>query len=175
MENGKAKLHTNTLEVAPNVKVKARKGPTRRRSQSQAQTGKKKKRARADTLTDPSKPAKRARKTDKGKYDDDPPPLPSPKFKQPSLITGATLKDYQLEGVEWMIGLDQNGVSGILGTRFRSLPCIEVGCGLMETPLLSASGFSGRDGSGKGTNITYTSRNYVLELYKYYIYRHYKQ
>ena len=37
------------------------------------------------------------------------------RLAQPSLITGAKLKDYQLEGVEWMIGLDKNGVSGILG------------------------------------------------------------
>ncbi|KIK97821.1 hypothetical protein PAXRUDRAFT_824545 [Paxillus rubicundulus Ve08.2h10] len=37
-----------------------------------------------------------------------------PKFLQPSLITGARLKDYQLEGVEWMVSLDKNGVSGIL-------------------------------------------------------------
>jgi ATP-dependent DNA helicase len=39
-----------------------------------------------------------------------------PKLKQPALVTGATLKGYQLEGVEWMISLDQNGISGILGT-----------------------------------------------------------
>ncbi|KAI6127160.1 SNF2 family DNA-dependent ATPase [Pisolithus sp. B1] len=39
---------------------------------------------------------------------------PRPKFLQPSLITGATLKDYQLDGVEWMVSLDKNGVSGIL-------------------------------------------------------------
>lgn len=37
-----------------------------------------------------------------------------PKFPQPALVTGATLKDYQLEGVEWMVSLDKNGVSGIL-------------------------------------------------------------
>lgn len=36
-------------------------------------------------------------------------------FKQPTLITGAKLKDYQLEGVAWMAGLYQNGISGILG------------------------------------------------------------
>ncbi|RPD53898.1 hypothetical protein L227DRAFT_589139 [Lentinus tigrinus ALCF2SS1-6] len=35
-------------------------------------------------------------------------------FEQPALITGATLKDYQLEGVAWMAGLYQNGISGIL-------------------------------------------------------------
>lgn len=42
------------------------------------------------------------------------PSAPRPKFLQPSLITGATLKDYQLDGVEWMVSLDKNGVSGIL-------------------------------------------------------------
>jgi ATP-dependent DNA helicase len=36
-------------------------------------------------------------------------------FRQPVLITGATMKDYQLEGVEWMMGLHMNGISGILG------------------------------------------------------------
>jgi ATP-dependent DNA helicase len=36
-------------------------------------------------------------------------------FKQPTLVTGAKLKDYQLEGVAWMAGLYQNGISGILG------------------------------------------------------------
>ena len=38
-----------------------------------------------------------------------------PKFLQPALVTGGKLKDYQLEGVEWMVSLDKNGVSGILG------------------------------------------------------------
>ncbi|KAL1741098.1 SNF2 family N-terminal domain-containing protein [Schizophyllum fasciatum] len=33
---------------------------------------------------------------------------------QPALITGAKMKDYQLEGLRWMVGLDSNGVSGIL-------------------------------------------------------------
>jgi len=36
-------------------------------------------------------------------------------FLQPALVTGGTLKEYQLEGVEWMVSLDKNGVSGILG------------------------------------------------------------
>ncbi|KAI0338740.1 hypothetical protein BDW22DRAFT_1362441 [Trametopsis cervina] len=35
-------------------------------------------------------------------------------FRQSVLITGAKLKDYQLEGVAWMAGLYQNGISGIL-------------------------------------------------------------
>jgi ATP-dependent DNA helicase len=39
----------------------------------------------------------------------------TPVFQQPSLITGAKLKPYQLEGLQWMVSLDQNGISGILG------------------------------------------------------------
>ncbi|KAL6306502.1 SNF2 family N-terminal domain-containing protein [Sparassis latifolia] len=35
-------------------------------------------------------------------------------FVQPALVTGATLRDYQLEGVAWMVGLYQSGISGIL-------------------------------------------------------------
>ncbi|KAG6839701.1 hypothetical protein H0H93_005135, partial [Arthromyces matolae] len=35
-------------------------------------------------------------------------------FQQPALITGAKLKQYQLEGLQWMVSLDQNGISGIL-------------------------------------------------------------
>ncbi|TFY77398.1 hypothetical protein EWM64_g6613 [Hericium alpestre] len=37
-----------------------------------------------------------------------------PSFVQPALLTGATLKDYQLDGVAWMVGLWENGISGIL-------------------------------------------------------------
>jgi ATP-dependent DNA helicase len=40
-------------------------------------------------------------------------------FQQPALITGATLKPYQLEGLQWMVSLDQNGISGILGKSNR--------------------------------------------------------
>jgi ATP-dependent DNA helicase len=35
-------------------------------------------------------------------------------FVQPSLVTGATLRDYQLAGVQWMISLYENGLNGIL-------------------------------------------------------------
>ncbi|TFK32975.1 SNF2 family N-terminal domain-containing protein [Crucibulum laeve] len=38
----------------------------------------------------------------------------APVFEQPTLITGAKLKQYQLEGLQWMVSLDQNGISGIL-------------------------------------------------------------
>lgn len=36
------------------------------------------------------------------------------KFMQPKLLTGATLHDYQLEGVAWLISLYENGLNGIL-------------------------------------------------------------
>lgn len=35
-------------------------------------------------------------------------------FQQPALITGGTLKGYQLEGVEWLVSLFENGLNGIL-------------------------------------------------------------
>jgi ATP-dependent DNA helicase len=35
------------------------------------------------------------------------------KFPQPALVTGARLKDYQLEGLDWMVSLDKNDVSGV--------------------------------------------------------------
>jgi ATP-dependent DNA helicase len=34
--------------------------------------------------------------------------------EQPALITGATLKSYQLAGVQWMVSLYENGLNGIL-------------------------------------------------------------
>lgn len=40
---------------------------------------------------------------------------PATRFTQPVLVTGGKLKEYQLEGVAWMVGLFQNGISGILG------------------------------------------------------------
>ncbi|EQC41809.1 hypothetical protein SDRG_00668 [Saprolegnia diclina VS20] len=35
-------------------------------------------------------------------------------FKQPSLLTGGTLRSYQLEGIQWMCNLFENGLNGIL-------------------------------------------------------------
>ena len=37
-------------------------------------------------------------------------------FQQSSLVSGGTLKGYQLEGVAWMATLWENGISGILGS-----------------------------------------------------------
>ncbi|QRV95940.1 lymphoid-specific helicase [Ceratobasidium sp. AG-Ba] len=47
-------------------------------------------------------------------------PAPAPEepvqhtMEQPALITGATLKDYQLDGVQWIASLWENGLNGIL-------------------------------------------------------------
>lgn len=57
-----------------------------------------------------------------------------PVFMQPALITGAKLKPYQLEGLQWMVSLDQNGISGILGTilLFTELEEAEMTCFLAD-------------------------------------------
>lgn len=34
--------------------------------------------------------------------------------KQPSILTGGTLRDYQIEGLNWMVRLAANGINGIL-------------------------------------------------------------
>jgi len=42
-----------------------------------------------------------------------------PIFQQPEPITGAKLKPYQLEGLQWMVSLDQNGILGIQADELR--------------------------------------------------------
>ncbi|RKO88346.1 SNF2 family N-terminal domain-containing protein, partial [Blyttiomyces helicus] len=37
-----------------------------------------------------------------------------PTSRQPALITGATMREYQLVGMEWLVRLYQNGINGIL-------------------------------------------------------------
>ncbi|KAG0339177.1 hypothetical protein BG004_006931 [Podila humilis] len=39
---------------------------------------------------------------------------PTISARQPSLVTGGILRDYQLAGVEWMVSLYENGLNGIL-------------------------------------------------------------
>ncbi|EDK37807.2 hypothetical protein PGUG_01905 [Meyerozyma guilliermondii ATCC 6260] len=46
---------------------------------------------------------------------------------QPSLITGGTMKDYQLDGLEWLSTLYENGLNGILADEMglgKTLQCI---------------------------------------------------
>jgi ATP-dependent DNA helicase len=119
MDKGKTALRTSTpSERSPKPKPKAKAKPrgsqTRRR---QSKSGRKRLRVDDDDGSDDETDAKRA------KLDEEIEVEAPPKFKQSSLITGATLKDYQLDGVEWMVSLDQNGASGILGLFFHSLLC----------------------------------------------------
>ncbi|KAG2730887.1 hypothetical protein G9P44_006036 [Scheffersomyces stipitis] len=47
--------------------------------------------------------------------------------KQPDLISGGTLKDYQLDGLQWLITLYENGLNGILADEMglgKTLQCI---------------------------------------------------
>ncbi|KAF8881674.1 SNF2 family N-terminal domain-containing protein [Gymnopilus junonius] len=57
-------------------------------------------------------------------------------FQQPALVNGAKLKSYQLEGLQWMVSLDQNGISGILGINIsfgqRTLQAISFSAYLRE-------------------------------------------
>ena len=48
-------------------------------------------------------------------------------FAQPTLVTGGQLRDYQLEGVEWLVSLFENGLNGILADEMglgKTLQCI---------------------------------------------------
>lgn len=51
---------------------------------------------------------------------------PTISTRQPSLVTGGVLRDYQLAGVEWMVSLYENGLNGILAD--------EMGLGKVRTP-----------------------------------------
>jgi ATP-dependent DNA helicase len=41
-------------------------------------------------------------------------------IQPPNLADGCVLKDYQLEGVRWLVSLFENGVSGILADEVRN-------------------------------------------------------
>ncbi|KAI3405653.2 IRC5 [Candida oxycetoniae] len=58
--------------------------------------------------------------------------------KQPKLITGGTLKNYQLDGLEWLVTLYQNGLNGILADEMglgKTLQCIAFLSFLIENGL----------------------------------------
>jgi SWI/SNF-related matrix-associated actin-dependent regulator of chromatin subfamily A member 5 len=55
--------------------------------------------------------------------------------KQPSILTGTTLRYYQLEGLNWMIKLFNNGISGILADEMglgKTIQSISMLCFLKE-------------------------------------------
>ena len=47
-------------------------------------------------------------------------------FKQPRSLTGGTLRDYQLEGTQWLISLYENGLHGILADEMGLGKTIQV-------------------------------------------------
>ncbi|CAI5758441.1 unnamed protein product [Candida verbasci] len=57
---------------------------------------------------------------------------------QPILVTGGTLKNYQLEGLEWLVTLYQNGLNGILADEMglgKTLQCISFIAFLLENQI----------------------------------------
>ncbi|KAF1775708.1 P-loop containing nucleoside triphosphate hydrolase [Phytophthora cactorum] len=47
-------------------------------------------------------------------------------FEQPKLLTGGTLRDYQLEGIRWLCNLFENGLNGILADEMGLGKTIQV-------------------------------------------------
>ncbi|CAE6440315.1 unnamed protein product [Rhizoctonia solani] len=119
----RSSLYAKILEARINQqKDEQAKKPVVEKSTTQPQktTGKGKKRTRASDSYDIAghidsstleKANKRAR-GEKVKEEESATVLPS--MEQPELITGARLKDYQLEGVRWIASLWENGLNGIL-------------------------------------------------------------
>ena len=73
--------------------------------------------------------AKRAKRdADTAEADAEPEPvLKSHSERQPSLVTGGQLREYQLAGVEWLVSLFENGLNGILADEMglgKTLQCI---------------------------------------------------
>ena len=119
------------------------KGATNSNAHVQRGRGKKRTRIESDNSSDEEGDPKRMKKEDGEAMrvgDDEEEPSV---FQQPALITGAQLKPYQLEGLQWMVSLDTNGISGILGISVLSV--------LLNTNAHDV--YSGRNGSGKGTNL----------------------
>ncbi|KZT01956.1 uncharacterized protein LAESUDRAFT_738942 [Laetiporus sulphureus 93-53] len=77
-------------------------------------SGTAKKRTRGDAATEVEQATKRVKVEAEESADANVAAKDERAFEQPALITGATLRDYQLEGVAWMAGLYQSGISGIL-------------------------------------------------------------
>ncbi|GEQ66504.1 hypothetical protein JCM33374_g167 [Metschnikowia sp. JCM 33374] len=57
------------------------------------------------------------------------------KQKQPAIVSGCVMKDYQLDGLEWLVSLYENGLNGILADEMglgKTLQCISLYGYLME-------------------------------------------
>ncbi|CCO38043.1 ATP-dependent DNA helicase DDM1 [Rhizoctonia solani AG-1 IB] len=119
----RSSLYAKILEARINQqKDEQAKKPVVEKSTTQPQktTGKGKKRTRASDSYDiaghiDSSTLEKANKRARGeKVKEEEPSTVLPSMEQPELITGARLKDYQLEGVRWIASLWENGLNGIL-------------------------------------------------------------
>ena len=115
------------------------KAPAKANGKQKGKSTRKRARVVSDDEGDEEREAKRAKASDGGEDEGDEEKEGEGQgrktaFQQPALITGATLKDYQLEGVAWMAGLHQNGISGILGEFPSSrAPCVVRACADQRT------------------------------------------
>ncbi|KAJ3996635.1 SNF2-family ATP dependent chromatin remodeling factor snf21 [Lentinula boryana] len=87
-------------------KVKSQKNPSARRSK-----GRKRKIVESESESEEEEAAAAIKQRKISETKDD---SCKPILQQPSLITGATLKPYQLDGLQWMASLHASGISGIL-------------------------------------------------------------
>lgn len=69
------------------------------------------------SASDSEEDTKKIKKNGASKKDKEPLPEASEdvdRSRQPSLVTGATMKSYQVAGLEWLTSLYENGLNGIL-------------------------------------------------------------
>lgn len=121
------------LEVVEVLKVsRKRKGKAPKRLSKRLQKEKPKKKTRERELVKPKQESsEKTRETRKA--------LESAQTAhnqaQPSLVSGCTMKDYQLDGLEWLVTLYENGLNGILADEMglgKTPQCISLICYLIE-------------------------------------------
>ncbi|CAE6419863.1 unnamed protein product [Rhizoctonia solani] len=118
----RSSLYAKILEARINQQQEeqAKKTPVEKAAaQPQKTAGKGRKRTRASDSYDiaghiDSSTLEKANKRARGEKVKEEQPEVMPSMEQPELITGARLKDYQLEGVRWIASLWENGLNGIL-------------------------------------------------------------
>ncbi|RUS33031.1 P-loop containing nucleoside triphosphate hydrolase protein [Jimgerdemannia flammicorona] len=89
---------------------------------------------------------------------------PSISARQPSLVTGGMLREYQLAGVEWLVSLWENGLNGILAD--------EMGLGKTLQTIAFIAHLKGMNVSGPFLIVTplSTLANWVSEFQRYYVF-----
>jgi ATP-dependent DNA helicase len=110
-----ASKSTSTSTSTARAKAKA-KAKAKSTQQGRGRGRLAKRRRVADSDSDSNSDADEGEETKPGNEATDAADIDTAAFPQPALVTGGKLKDYQLEGLQWMVGLHQQGISGILGT-----------------------------------------------------------